>query len=177
MTRTHTPPRRNADGSETYRVQRACNGCGRDIGDATANELDAAIDGATLPDVRDECGCSNPVVQAIAKAMCDVDHDWDFPCRNCIAAAVPLVAEARQQALRDVAVLFARNRDVWIDTRRSHPEQWDEYAEYAYAEGARVLAAWADDPSRMDGPLSVALVLGAAAAVGRRAEEEGGDGR
>jgi hypothetical protein len=46
--------------------------------------------------------------------------------------------------------------DVWIDTRRSHPEQWDEYAEYAYAEGARVLAAWADDPSRMDGPLKAA---------------------
>ena len=133
MTRTHTPPRRNADGSETYTVQRACNGCGRGIGDVTANELDAAIDGATLPDVRDECGCSNPVVQAIAKAMC-----------------------ARQQALHDVAVLFARNRDVWIDTRRSHPEQWDEYAEYAYAEGARVLAAWADDPSRMDGPLKAA---------------------
>jgi hypothetical protein len=156
MTRTHTPPRRNADGSETYTVQRACNGCGRGIGDVTANELDAAIDGATLPDVRDECGCSNPVVQAIAKAMCNVDHDWDFPCRNCTAAAVPLVAEARQQALHDVAVLFARNRDVWIDTRRSHPEQWDEYAEYAYAEGARVLAAWADDPSRMDGPLKAA---------------------
>lgn len=36
-------------------VQRCCNGCGRDIGDVTDDEMTAAINGWPLPDVRDEC--------------------------------------------------------------------------------------------------------------------------
>ncbi len=39
-------------------VQRCCNGCGRSLGDATDDELNAAVAGAPLPDVRDECGCA-----------------------------------------------------------------------------------------------------------------------
>ena len=44
-------------GVKTVFVKRACNGCGRRIGDATLIELDAAIAGRELPDVRHECGC------------------------------------------------------------------------------------------------------------------------
>lgn len=44
-------------GTHTMRMKRACNGCGRGLGDATHTELAAAMDGAPLPDVREECGC------------------------------------------------------------------------------------------------------------------------
>jgi hypothetical protein len=44
--------------SRTVTMQRACNGCGRRIGDVTEAELDAAVAGRPLPDVREECGCA-----------------------------------------------------------------------------------------------------------------------
>lgn len=57
--RTHTPPRVTAtpDGrtSTRFTVQRACNGCARDIGDVTEGEMGAVMSGAPLPDVRGEC--------------------------------------------------------------------------------------------------------------------------
>lgn len=59
--RPTTPDRKSPDGTTTITVQRACNGCGRDIGDATTVELDCAYMGLPLPDVADECGCTNPV--------------------------------------------------------------------------------------------------------------------
>ena len=57
MSRPNTPPQKNDDGSTTYTVHRCCNGCGRNLGDATNFELDLAVLGAALPDVREECGC------------------------------------------------------------------------------------------------------------------------
>lgn len=39
----------------TLTVKRCCNGCGRKLGDVTDDEIDAAIGGGSLPDVRDEC--------------------------------------------------------------------------------------------------------------------------
>jgi hypothetical protein len=57
--RTHTEPRVNVnpDGrtTTTHTVQRVCNGCGHEVGDATDDELAAVIRGLPLPDVRDEC--------------------------------------------------------------------------------------------------------------------------
>ena len=58
--RTKTLPRirYNDAGVETGRtmtVQRCCNGCGHGIGDVTEAEIEAAITGAPLSDVRDEC--------------------------------------------------------------------------------------------------------------------------
>lgn len=47
------------DGSSLITVHRSCNGCGRDIGDATPSELDAAMAGLPLPDVTVECGCAD----------------------------------------------------------------------------------------------------------------------
>lgn len=59
MTRTHTPRReiRHADGrvSTVLVTQRCCNGCGREIGDVNEMELDCAVTGRPLPDVRTEC--------------------------------------------------------------------------------------------------------------------------
>lgn len=36
-------------------VQRCCNGCGRSLRDVTESEIDAAVAGQPLPDVRQEC--------------------------------------------------------------------------------------------------------------------------
>jgi hypothetical protein len=52
--RPNTPPR-IVGGKRTLTTKRACNGCGTDIGDATKDELDAAVNGRELPDVRGEC--------------------------------------------------------------------------------------------------------------------------
>ncbi len=61
MTRPTTPEQRYQaeDGHWVTRltVQRVCNGCGRALGDATEHELDCAVAGMPLPDVREECGC------------------------------------------------------------------------------------------------------------------------
>lgn len=45
-------------GSTRLRVHRACNGCGRDLGNPTDAEMAAALAGRPLPDTREECGCS-----------------------------------------------------------------------------------------------------------------------
>lgn len=74
MTRTSTPPRANPDGSTTVKVQRACNNCNRSLGDATEEELDAAMNGERLPDVSIECGC------AIVDAWTDEDSGIVFLC-------------------------------------------------------------------------------------------------
>ncbi|AEI11842.1 hypothetical protein Celgi_1323 [Cellulomonas gilvus ATCC 13127] len=58
VTRPSTPPQRTAEGGRRLTVQRVCNGCGRALGDATTAELEAAVSGAPLPDVRVECGCA-----------------------------------------------------------------------------------------------------------------------
>ena len=54
-TRPDTAVRRRPGGHIT--VKRACNGCGKSLGDATSAELDAAMCGSPFPDVRLECGC------------------------------------------------------------------------------------------------------------------------
>ena len=56
--RPTTPPRTVTVGgqpSTVHVVQRACNGCGRRLGDSSPTEIAAAIDGRPLPDVRQEC--------------------------------------------------------------------------------------------------------------------------
>lgn len=56
--RPSTPDETLPDGSRRCRVKRCCNGCGRVLGDVTEAEIDAAVAGIPLPDVRDECGCA-----------------------------------------------------------------------------------------------------------------------
>lgn len=56
-TRTRTPDRPLPSGGTQMHVTRCCNGCGTDLGDVTRAEINAAIAGQELPDVRLECGC------------------------------------------------------------------------------------------------------------------------
>jgi len=41
-------------------MQRCCNGCGRPLGDATEQEVNAAANGWPIPDVRGECPNCTP---------------------------------------------------------------------------------------------------------------------
>jgi hypothetical protein len=68
MSRPWTPDTVNEDGSKTMRVKRCCDGCGRPLGDVTGDELEAAIAGAPLPSVVDECGCL-PIMEQLAMFM------------------------------------------------------------------------------------------------------------
>jgi hypothetical protein len=95
MTRTNTPDRINADGSRTITTKRACNGCGELIGDITEQEMNAAIAGHQLPDVRRECPTCGPTapppachpMQILAgDVYCienDCDHDRDDEADYC----------------------------------------------------------------------------------------------
>lgn len=58
-TRTATPDRIRKGGGKTMTIQRACNGCQKSLGDAREDELESAVAGLPLPDVRLECGCSD----------------------------------------------------------------------------------------------------------------------
>lgn len=57
--RLDTPPTHHTDtDGRTYEqrfIKRACNGCGTELGDAHQAEIDAAVVGQPLPDVRGEC--------------------------------------------------------------------------------------------------------------------------
>ncbi|MFJ5151418.1 hypothetical protein ACIQCF_07485 [Streptomyces sp. NPDC088353] len=59
-TRPSTPDQINPDGSKTITTKRACNGCGQLLGDITDAEMEAAIHGRPLPDVRQECPACAP---------------------------------------------------------------------------------------------------------------------
>jgi hypothetical protein len=67
MTRPSTPDViRN--GRRTVTVKRICDGCGQPIGDATNEEMEAAIMGR-LPSVQNEHGCQlEPSIEKIAPA-------------------------------------------------------------------------------------------------------------
>lgn len=60
-TRPRTPDRRNRDGSVTITMQRHCNGCGSALGDVTDGEMQRALYGLPLPDVRSECDHCRPL--------------------------------------------------------------------------------------------------------------------
>lgn len=53
-TRPWTPDVRAEDGTRIT-VRRCCNGCGLQVGDASAADLEAAMTGRVLPDVTGEC--------------------------------------------------------------------------------------------------------------------------
>lgn len=71
--RTFTPDRKetNAQGRTVTHItmKRVCNGCGEYVGDVTEHEIDCAVDGQPLPDVRSECKHCAPVV-ALEQAGC-----------------------------------------------------------------------------------------------------------
>lgn len=53
--RKSTPPKKLPNGATRLKVQRVCNGCGEKIGDVTYEEMQYAIAGLPLPDLRQEC--------------------------------------------------------------------------------------------------------------------------
>ncbi len=57
MSRPSTPPRELEDGRRTITVKMCCERCGREVGDANTEELEAAMSGAPLPKVAAECKC------------------------------------------------------------------------------------------------------------------------
>jgi len=61
------------------------------------------------------------------------------------------LTEERASVIADCAAVFQRNADQW--DAETGPD-YSPRVHYAYTEGARVLTAWAEDPTRMDGPLS-----------------------
>jgi hypothetical protein len=63
LARHRTPEVRNPDGSRSITVQRCCNGCGESLGDVTMIEIELAIDGRPLPDVRAECPNCRPTME------------------------------------------------------------------------------------------------------------------
>jgi hypothetical protein len=77
-TRTHTPDRTNDNGSTTIKLKRACNGCGHLLGDVTEAEMERAVAGAPLLDVRAECGHCRPLV-ALEAAGC---RTWQLTERS-----------------------------------------------------------------------------------------------
>lgn len=73
--RTHTPDRRNDDGSTTITMKRACNGCGHSLGDVDDRDVDKH---GNLTDVRAECPNCAPLVEAEA-AGCKT---WEITPRS-----------------------------------------------------------------------------------------------
>lgn len=71
--RTFTPDEVTVDeqGHRHSRItmKRVCNGCGEYVGDVTDAEMDCAVEGRPLPDVRGECEHCAPVV-ALEQAGC-----------------------------------------------------------------------------------------------------------
>jgi hypothetical protein len=62
LRRPLTPPAPGPDGYPQHMPQRTCDGCGAEIGDATAGELAAAMLVDELPDARPDCPTCTPVV-------------------------------------------------------------------------------------------------------------------
>jgi hypothetical protein len=69
--RKSTPDQVNGT-RRTIRVQRCCNGCGKPIGDADEADMNAAVAGLPLPDVRDECSTCTP---SVPPATSNPDND------------------------------------------------------------------------------------------------------
>lgn len=77
--RTWTPRLHIGNDCERIEVKRACNGCGELLGNLTNVEIEDAVDGRPLPDVRGECpacsftaggGSTSRPVQLAAHALC-----------------------------------------------------------------------------------------------------------
>lgn len=83
--RTHTPDRVtvDADGRKTttFKIKRACNGCGQHLGDATDVEIWRAVDGLPAEDVRAECAHCAPLVELEAQGC----KTWQLTPRNITA--------------------------------------------------------------------------------------------
>lgn len=75
MTRAFTPPQKTATGTRIT-VHRYCDSCGRDVGDASQEELEAAVAGVPLPDISRECGCAKAIEQLAMFSQARDAREW-----------------------------------------------------------------------------------------------------
>lgn len=75
--RPNTPPAKSPNGGQVITVKMCCERCGREVGDATQEEFEAAVSGAPLPKVVDECGCLTASIAVWTVA--DHQDDTDIP--------------------------------------------------------------------------------------------------
>lgn len=131
--RPWTADQRNADGSTTLTIRRACNGCGRRIGDATPEEINRAVAGLPLPDVTAECGCTSGRIAVYRKLI-----DLSFP--GPVMRYYYLTERHGQPWAADLdsAVTEAGEPFEWEDEpcgRSLRPDQVDEFFAAAAAIG------------------------------------------
>lgn len=113
--RPSTPPREDPSGGMTITIQRACNGCGTSLGNATAAELDAAAAGRPQPDVTDECPSCSPGTWVVALAA-------KSPCKGCEQqlyvedGALLHVVSGREACGPTVLTTAASPSEVWDGT-------------------------------------------------------------
>jgi hypothetical protein len=81
-TRPSTDTVRLPEGGSRITVKRCCDACGRELGDATEAELDAAVTGRLLPSVLDECGRHAPDAVCTAKdcGRPQSEHEYGVFC-------------------------------------------------------------------------------------------------
>lgn len=126
--RPSTPPRVDEDGIRHITVKRCCNGCGRELGDATQEELEAAIFGP-LPSVIDECGCRRPKRVQLSRKK-----GWRIP-ENTVSVARPhkygnpiifLEVGCQYPSLDDrgIATLVVRDFEVLAKRGTLHFPNW-----------------------------------------------------
>ena len=103
MTRPWTPDRTNGDGSTTMTTKRACNGCGEFIGDVTTLEMNAAINGRPLPDVRYECPTCGPTAPEPACVPTQVASGeracLELDCAHALAPGSGYCVEVREETV------------------------------------------------------------------------------
>lgn len=69
--RPNTPPFRRGD-KTVHTQKRSCNGCGANLGDATKEEMEAAVEQRELPDARGDClNCAGEVSTIAGVALGD----------------------------------------------------------------------------------------------------------
>jgi hypothetical protein len=104
-TRPYTP-NEHRNGRCVLHVKRACNGCGELIGDVTDQEIEAAIDGLPLTDVRHECPwCATKTALAeVLAEQSEFDADLAY-LRSYSAAllkhALPLLPEPAADSVHE----------------------------------------------------------------------------
>ena len=102
----------------------------------------------------------DPLCRLLKKERCsgigglDWGHYLDQPtCRNCGAKCdCERVREIRAATYADASAVFDRTYRQWVQERGT--PDWSYRAEWAYREAARVLAAWAEDPTVIDKTLA-----------------------
>lgn len=117
-----------------------------------ARDLAASLEADCAGNVADIRELQTKLTDAQARVAPVFDRDrLNADCQAIGDQLDRLKATAYRKALADAATCHVRAAGKWAAEPITHPGRTLNL--YAYTEGARVLTAWADDPTRMDGPL------------------------